>query len=75
MTDKSVWFVTGAGRGMGVDIVRAALAAGHAVVATGRNTGAVTSALGEADDLLVVKLDVTRTTLRKPGIPSPPGRK
>ena len=45
---------------MGVDIVRAALAAGHAVVATGRNTDAVTSALGEADDLLVVKLDVTR---------------
>jgi len=60
MTDKSVWFVTGAGRGMGVDIVRAALGAGHAVVATGRNTDAVTSALGEADDLLVVKLDVTR---------------
>jgi NAD(P)-dependent dehydrogenase (short-subunit alcohol dehydrogenase family) len=60
MTEKSVWFVTGAGRGMGVDIVRAALAAGHAVVATGRNTEAVTRALGEADDLLVVKLDVTR---------------
>ena len=60
MTDKSVWFVTGAGRGMGVDIVKAALAAGHAVVATGRNTDAVASALGDADDLLVVKLDVTR---------------
>ena len=27
-TDKTVWFVTGAGRGMGVDIARAALAAG-----------------------------------------------
>ena len=37
MSDKKVWFVTGAGRGMGVDIARAALAAGHAVVATGRN--------------------------------------
>jgi NAD(P)-dependent dehydrogenase (short-subunit alcohol dehydrogenase family) len=60
MTDKNVWFVTGAGRGLGVDIVKAALAAGHAVVATGRNTDAVASALGEADDLLVVKLDVTR---------------
>ena len=60
MTDKNVWFVTGAGRGMGVDIVKAALAAGHAVVATGRNTDAVSQALGEADDLLVVKLDVTR---------------
>jgi NAD(P)-dependent dehydrogenase (short-subunit alcohol dehydrogenase family) len=60
MTDKSVWLVTGAGRGMGVDIVKAALAEGHAVVATGRNTNGVTSAFGEADDLLVVKLDVTR---------------
>jgi NAD(P)-dependent dehydrogenase (short-subunit alcohol dehydrogenase family) len=60
MTDKNVWFVTGAGRGMGVDIVKAALAAGHAVVATGRSTDAVARALGEADKLLVVKLDVTR---------------
>jgi len=39
MTDKTVWFVTGASRGMGVDIVKAALAAGHAVVATdGKDT-------------------------------------
>jgi hypothetical protein len=38
MTDKKVWLVTGAGRGMGVDIAKAALAAGHAVVATARNT-------------------------------------
>jgi NAD(P)-dependent dehydrogenase (short-subunit alcohol dehydrogenase family) len=60
MTDKNVWFVTGAGRGMGVDIVKAALAAGHPVVATGRNTDAVAKAIGEADQLLVVKLDVTR---------------
>jgi NAD(P)-dependent dehydrogenase (short-subunit alcohol dehydrogenase family) len=60
MTDKNVWFVTGAGRGMGVDIAKAALAAGHAVVATGRNTDAIANALGRADDLLVVKLDVTR---------------
>ena len=59
MTDKTIWFVTGAGRGMGVDIVKAALAAGHAVVATGRNTAAVARAVGSANDLLVVKLDVT----------------
>src|SRR5205085_8966144 len=60
MTDRNVWFVTGAGRGMGVDIVKAALAAGHAVVATGRKTDTVATALGEADELLVLKLDVTR---------------
>jgi NAD(P)-dependent dehydrogenase (short-subunit alcohol dehydrogenase family) len=59
MTEKNVWFITGAGRGMGVQIARAALAAGNAVVATGRNTDAVTKAVGEADDLLVVKLDIT----------------
>jgi NAD(P)-dependent dehydrogenase (short-subunit alcohol dehydrogenase family) len=59
MTDRKVWFITGAGRGMGVDIARAALAAGNAVVATGRSPVAVTTAVGSADDLLVVKLDVT----------------
>src|SRR3954464_5939736 len=59
MTDKAIWFITGAGRGMGVDIVKAALAAGHAVVATGRNTAAVARAVGSANDLLVLKLDVT----------------
>jgi NAD(P)-dependent dehydrogenase (short-subunit alcohol dehydrogenase family) len=59
MSEKKVWLVTGAGRGMGVDIAKAALAAGHAVVATGRNPDIVTTALGQDDDLLAVKLDVT----------------
>jgi NAD(P)-dependent dehydrogenase (short-subunit alcohol dehydrogenase family) len=59
MAEKKVWFITGAGRGMGVDFAQAALAAGHRVVATGRNTGAVVDAVGEADDLLVVELDIT----------------
>jgi NAD(P)-dependent dehydrogenase (short-subunit alcohol dehydrogenase family) len=59
MTDKKVWLITGAGRGMGVDIAKAALAADHAVVATGRNTDTVTQVLGEHDDLLVAALDVT----------------
>ena len=59
MAGKRVWFITGAGRGMGVDIAQTALAGGHAVVATGRNIEAVTQALGETDDLLVVELDIT----------------
>ena len=59
-TDKKVWLVTGAGRGMGVDIAKAALASGNAVVATGRRPEAVEQAMGGAqDDVLVVKLDVT----------------
>ena len=56
---KRVWLITGAGRGMGADFAKAALAAGHAVVATGRNTDAVSNALGKSNDLLSVKLDVT----------------
>jgi NAD(P)-dependent dehydrogenase (short-subunit alcohol dehydrogenase family) len=59
MSDKKIWFVTGAGRGMGVDIARAALAAGHGVVATGRDPERVSSAVGAHDDLLTVALDVT----------------
>jgi NAD(P)-dependent dehydrogenase (short-subunit alcohol dehydrogenase family) len=61
MTDKKTWFITGAGRGMGVDFAKAALAAGHNVVATGRNPDAVAQAVGETDALLVVKLDVIST--------------
>jgi NAD(P)-dependent dehydrogenase (short-subunit alcohol dehydrogenase family) len=53
MSEKKVWLVTGAGRGMGVHIVKAALAADHAVVATGRNPEKVGSVLGAHDDLPV----------------------
>jgi NAD(P)-dependent dehydrogenase (short-subunit alcohol dehydrogenase family) len=44
---------------MGVNIAKAALAAGNTVVATGRNIDAVSKAVGQAEDLLVVKLDIT----------------
>jgi NAD(P)-dependent dehydrogenase (short-subunit alcohol dehydrogenase family) len=59
MTNKKTWLITGAGRGMGVEFAKAALAAGHNVVATGRDPEAVAKAVGEAGDLLAVKLDVT----------------
>jgi NAD(P)-dependent dehydrogenase (short-subunit alcohol dehydrogenase family) len=58
-TEKKTWLITGAGRGMGVDFAKAALATGHNVVATGRNPDAIAAAFGDSDDLLVVKLDVT----------------
>lgn len=61
MTKSSqVWLVTGAGRGMGLDIAKAALAAGHKVVATGRNPERVAKAVGISANLLVIKLDVTK---------------
>lgn len=60
MSNQKIWFITGAGRGLGADIAKAALAAGHAVVATGRDPKKVAAALGEHDDLLCLPLDVTR---------------
>ena len=60
MTERKVWLITGAGRGLGVDIARAALAAGHAVVATGRDSAKVAATIGNDDNLLTFKLDVTR---------------
>ena len=56
---SKVWFITGAGRGMGVAFAKAALAAGHAVVASGRDSDHVSRALGRSSDLLAVKLDIT----------------
>ncbi len=58
-TNKRVWLITGSGRGLGVDIAKTALEAGHTVIATGRDPERVTAAIGHHDDLLTVKLDVT----------------
>jgi NAD(P)-dependent dehydrogenase (short-subunit alcohol dehydrogenase family) len=59
MSNKKVWLITGAGRGMGADIAKAVLAAGHKVIATGRNTDKIAKTLGKSDELLIVKLDIT----------------
>ena len=59
MSRTKTWFITGAGRGMGVEFAKAALAAGHNVVATGRNPDAISRAVGNADNLLAARLDVT----------------
>ncbi|PZE36996.1 SDR family NAD(P)-dependent oxidoreductase [Curtobacterium sp. MCPF17_031] len=59
MTDSTVWFITGAARGMGIDLTRAALAAGHRVVATARDAAKVTDLFGDQENLLAVSLDIT----------------
>ena len=59
MSNKKIWFITGASRGMGVDFAKAAQAAGHAVVASGRDSDRVSKTVGQSNDLLAVKLDVT----------------
>ncbi|WP_454856517.1 SDR family oxidoreductase [Promicromonospora soli] len=58
-TTTKVWFLTGAGRGLGIDIAQAALAAGHSVVATGRDADRVEAAIGKHENLLAVALDIT----------------
>jgi NAD(P)-dependent dehydrogenase (short-subunit alcohol dehydrogenase family) len=60
MPERQVWLITGAGRGLGVDIAKAVLAAGHAVVATGSDAAKVVAAVGDRGSLLAIKLDVTR---------------
>lgn len=58
---KKIWLMTGASRGLGLDIARAALEAGNRVVATGRNLVSLRGALPASDALLCCTLDVTRT--------------
>ncbi|WP_225413369.1 SDR family NAD(P)-dependent oxidoreductase [Stigmatella hybrida] len=57
---SKVWFITGATRGIGAELARAALAAGDSVVATGRKAEAVVKALGTSGRLLATALDVTQ---------------
>ncbi len=59
MSNERIWFITGAGRGMGTDFAKAALVAGYAVVASGRDIARVSNALGQSDRLMPVTLDVT----------------
>lgn len=54
-----VWFITGAGRGIGREIVQAALAAGDRVVATSRSGLPDSAGLAPAEALLALDLDVT----------------
>jgi len=59
MSDK-VWFITGAGRGLGHLIARAALRAGDRVVATSLSVEGIADSLSAPEDrLLVLPLDVT----------------
>jgi len=57
---SKVWLITGASRGLGREITRAALDAGETVVATARSTDAVRDAFGgDHDRLHVLALDIT----------------
>lgn len=60
MKTQKVWFITGASKGLGFEIVKAALADGDKVVATVRkNPKKLAKDLNNPDELEVVVLDVT----------------
>ena len=62
-----VWFITGAGSGLGTGTAKAAFRAGDRVVATGRNLDKVRNAFeGDyGDNLALIELDVTRDAQAK----------
>jgi NAD(P)-dependent dehydrogenase (short-subunit alcohol dehydrogenase family) len=59
---SKVWFITGAGRGIGAEIAHAAIAAGDRVVAAARSLAQLTSTFASVDPAQVelVELDVAR---------------
>ncbi|MBD0255884.1 MAG: SDR family NAD(P)-dependent oxidoreductase [Cytophagales bacterium] len=60
MNTQKVWFITGASRGLGLEITKAVLAAGDKVTAAVRRNPETLAAQFGAENLLVVALDVTR---------------
>src|ERR1700758_358634 len=67
---SKVWFITGAGSGIGAATARAAGKAGHRVVATGRNLDKVRKALGDigSESIAFVALDVTSEAQAKAAV-------
>jgi len=67
---SKVWFITGAGSGIGAGIAKAALQAGERVVATARNLDKVRKALGDVagENLAFIPLDVTNEAQAKSAV-------
>lgn len=67
---SKVWFITGAGSGLGTGIARAALRAGDRVVATGRSLEKVRKAYPDAaeENIVFVLLDVADETQAKAAV-------
>lgn len=68
------WFITGANRGLGLEMARVVLGAGHQLVAAARNPDTIETALGASDRLLAVKLDVTQPEQAAAAVEAAKGR-
>jgi len=73
---SKVWFITGAGSGLGAGIAKAALRSGDRIVATGRNLDKVRSALRDVagENLAILELDVTDEAQAKAAVEAAVGR-
>src|SRR3989454_8497269 len=69
-TMNKVWFITGAGSGLGTGIAKAALSAGDRVVATGRNIEKVRNAFPHIapENIAFVQLDVINDAQAKAAV-------
>ncbi|WP_276088094.1 SDR family oxidoreductase [Pedobacter sp. JY14-1] len=56
---EKVWFVTGASKGLGADLVKQLLADGYRVAATSRKREALTEAIGVQENFLALNMDVS----------------
>jgi NAD(P)-dependent dehydrogenase (short-subunit alcohol dehydrogenase family) len=65
---NKVWFITGASKGFGMELTKAALEAGDRVIATARNPKTIEDAFGERDRLLALRLDVTNEQQAKEAV-------
>lgn len=63
MSKGKVWFITGASKGMGLEVTKTVLANGDRVIAVSRNLRELTNNLGGAsENLLPLKVDITNET-------------
>lgn len=65
---NQVWFITGAAKGLGESVAKAALGKGYKVIASARNPSRATEVLGGSPNLLVVELDITNEAHRKAAV-------
>lgn len=69
MSNKKVWFITGASKGLGLALTKIALSKGNKVVATSRNVDALKNSIrGQESNFLPLKMDITSDLDVKNGI-------